>query len=239
MSSAAGNPARVGVTRQRICILPINLCNLSAHLSSIQDQRGKKTKRKENNRANTSPSERAADGKSYVNPPAEKKSSAYTAFPAPITNGIRGGFDVHIYFLQSDPSQVQYATELWERIRRECTCLLRFAHLPAFPPPLTVCIVPELRIYRLWDRPIGPHYTAMFEVNLFTPEQFGAFIPWLVIWRGPLSALVHPNTGRDVRDHSQLAGWLGQPLPINLGPLRKSEEAEAERKKKTNGDAKV
>ncbi|KAH7010739.1 hypothetical protein B0J12DRAFT_706107, partial [Macrophomina phaseolina] len=86
--------------------------------------------------------ERAADGKSYVNPPAEKKSSAYTAFPAPITNGIRGGFDVHIYFLQSDPSQVQYATELWERIRRE---------------------FPELRIYRLWDRPIGPHYTAMFE----------------------------------------------------------------------------
>ncbi|EKG22412.1 Dopa 45-dioxygenase [Macrophomina phaseolina MS6] len=164
------------------------------------------------------PDERAADGKSYVNPPAEKKSSAYTAFPAPITNGIRGGFDVHIYFLQSDPSQVQYATELWERIRRE---------------------FPELRIYRLWDRPIGPHYTAMFEVNLFTPEQFGAFIPWLVIWRGPLSALVHPNTGRDVRDHSQLAGWLGQPLPINLGPLRKSEEAEAERKKKTNGDAKV
>lgn len=34
----------------------------------------------------------------------------------------------------------------------------------------------------------------MFEVNLFTPAQFGAFIPWLTIWRGPLSVLVHPNS---------------------------------------------
>ena len=34
----------------------------------------------------------------------------------------------------------------------------------------------------------------MFEVNIFTPAQFGAFVAWLVINRGPLSALVHPNT---------------------------------------------
>ena len=37
----------------------------------------------------------------------------------------------------------------------------------------------------------------MFEVNVFRPAQFGAFIAWLVINRGPLSALVHPNTGDD------------------------------------------
>jgi len=38
-------------------------------------------------------SERAEDGKSYVNPPTEKKSEAYKSFVAPITNGIRGGFE--------------------------------------------------------------------------------------------------------------------------------------------------
>jgi hypothetical protein len=38
-------------------------------------------------------SEKAADGKSYVNPPAEKKSEAYTSFVSPITNGSRGGFE--------------------------------------------------------------------------------------------------------------------------------------------------
>ena len=59
----------------------------------------------------------------------------------------------------------------------------------------------------------------MFEVNLFTPAQFGAFIPWLVINRGPLSALVHPNTDdeeEEERNHTQRATWLGQPLPLDL-----------------------
>lgn len=69
--------------------------------------------------------------------------------------------------------------------------------------------VPELRIYTLWDKPIGPHPVAMFEVNLFTPAQFGAFVSWLVIHRGPLSALIHPNTGdgNAERDHTQRATW--------------------------------
>jgi aromatic ring-cleaving dioxygenase len=73
----------------------------------------------------------------------------------------------------------------------------------------------------VWDKPIGPHPIAMFEVNLFTPAQFGAFIPWLVINRGPLSALLHPNTGDDIRDHTQRATWLGQPFPLQIGLLRR------------------
>lgn len=64
----------------------------------------------------------------------------------------------------------------------------------------------------------------MFEVNVYTPAQFGAFIPWLAIWRGPLSALVHPNTveegvserDREKRNHSQRAMWLGERYPIDL-----------------------
>ena len=69
----------------------------------------------------------------------------------------------------------------------------------------------------------------MFEVNLLTPAQFGAFVPWLAIWRGPLSALVHPNTTdgggeadpvREVaverRNHTQRAMWLGERLPLDL-----------------------
>lgn len=80
----------------------------------------------------------------------------------------------------------------------------------------------------------------MFEVNIFTPgrrwavlfecieakiflEQFGAFIPWLVINRGPLSALIHPNTNEEERDHTQRATWMGQPLPLNLKLFKKRE----------------
>lgn len=97
---------------------------------------------------------------------------------------------------QNNPEQTAFATALWERIRRS---------------------FPELRIYRVWEKPVGPHTVAMFEVNIFTPAQFGAFIPWLVINRGPLSALVHPNTGDDERDHTQRATWMGERIALDLG----------------------
>lgn len=84
--------------------------------------------------------------------------------------------------------------------------------------------VPELRIYRFWDKPVGPHPVAMFEVNVFTPAQFGAFISWLAVWRGPLSALIHPNMLPEegespaeaaLRDHSDRAIWMGERFPLN------------------------
>lgn len=95
---------------------------------------------------------------------------------------------------------------------------------------LTLFLVPELRIYRFWDKPIGPHPVAMFEVNLFTPAQFGAFIPWLAMWRGNLSVLVHPNTvepGVDevvsqLRDHTQRAIWMGEKIPLDLSLFHRS-----------------
>jgi len=149
------------------------------------------------------PQEKVAEGpdrKSYINPPAKEQSKAYSQFTGGITNGTRGGFDIHIYFLQTSEDEKKFATELHERVRRE---------------------FPELRTYSVFDRPVGPHPIGMFEVNLFNPQQFGAFIPWLVINRGPLSALIHPNTGDAVRDHSQRATWMGQPIPLHLETLRK------------------
>ncbi|RFU80385.1 dopa 4,5-dioxygenase [Trichoderma arundinaceum] len=106
--------------------------------------------------------------------------------------------------------QSKYARELWERIRRE---------------------FPELRVYAFWDRPIGPHPVAMFEVNVFTPAQFGAFVSWLAIWRGPLSALIHPNTLPEegvspaesgYRDHSQRAIWMGEKVPLDYSIFARS-----------------
>ncbi|KAK4034594.1 isoprenoid synthase domain-containing protein [Parachaetomium inaequale] len=104
--------------------------------------------------------------------------------------------------------QTQYARALWQRIRLE---------------------FPELRIYTFWDRPIGPHPVAMFEVNVFTPAQFGAFVAWLAVWRGPLSVLIHPNTTdaddraeqeRDLRNHTQRAIWMGERLPLDVARFR-------------------
>lgn len=67
----------------------------------------------------------------------------------------------------------------------------------------------------------------MFEVNLFTPAQFGAFVSWLVIHRGPLSVLVHPNTNDEYRDHTQRATWMGQEMPLDFSIFRKMKEAKA------------
>ncbi|KAI1141373.1 DOPA-like domain-containing protein [Hypoxylon sp. FL0543] len=154
------------------------------------------------------PDEKNEDGKSFKNPAREALSKAYLEFPDPLDKGRRGGFDVHIYYLPNNENQTRYAKELWERIRRE---------------------FPELRIYRFWDRPVGPHPVAMFEVNLFTPAQFGAFIAWLAIYRGPLSVLIHPNTveeGEGIshgdverRNHTQRAIWMGERFPLDLDRL--------------------
>lgn len=72
------------------------------------------------------------------------------------------------------------------------------------------------------SEPIGPHTRAMFEVNIFTPTQFGAFVPWLIINRGPLLALLHPNTGGHLRDHTQRATWLGGELAVNTAIFKKA-----------------
>ena len=66
----------------------------------------------------------------------------------------------------------------------------------------------------------------MFELALFTPAQFGAFVSWLVVHRGPLSALVHPNTDDELRDHLHMTMWLGPEVPLDMGRFRLRPECE-------------
>ncbi|KAH9935968.1 DOPA-like domain-containing protein [Epithele typhae] len=139
-----------------------------------------------------------ADGKSLINPSAPR-SEAYDIFPKPIDSS-NNGFDFHIYHIGTAPDQVKYARELHERIRRE---------------------FPEFRVYKFWDKPVGPHPVPMFEVNVFNPHQVGTFFAWLVVNRGPLSVLVHPNTDDALADHTELATWMGKPFPLNTNILVK------------------
>ncbi|KAF5362563.1 hypothetical protein D9756_002374 [Leucocoprinus leucothites] len=104
------------------------------------------------------------DGKSLYNPPGPQ-SKSYTDFPKPIDSS-NNAFDFHVYYMPTNEAEFSFAKQLHERIRRE---------------------FPELRIYKFWDKAVGPHPTAMFEVNTFTPHQTGAFFSWLVVNRGPCS----------------------------------------------------
>ncbi|KAL8892649.1 MAG: hypothetical protein Q9192_005581 [Flavoplaca navasiana] len=129
--------------------------------------------------------------------------SKYSGFTSPIRNGGKASFDVHVYFDGHSEHEVKFMKNT------------RQAIIEKFP---------ELIVYDVHDRVIGPHPLPMFEVDLFSPAQFGAFIPWLAINHGPLSVLIHPNTGDSHLDHSQNAIWIGDKLDLNLDAFDKVEE---------------
>lgn len=66
---------------------------------------------------------------------------------------------------------------------------------------------------RVHDQAVGPHLQPMYQVA-FTPDVFPRLVPWLMLNRGALSVLIHPNTGRARDDHLLHALWLGEPLTL-------------------------
>jgi aromatic ring-cleaving dioxygenase len=66
---------------------------------------------------------------------------------------------------------------------------------------------------RWHEVPVGPHNQAMYQVA-FTTALFASFVPWLMINRGNLDVLVHPNTLAPRDDHLRHALWLGERQPL-------------------------
>jgi aromatic ring-cleaving dioxygenase len=135
-----------------------------------------------------------------------EKSQAYFKFPPPLTsNYVIGGFDAHVQFSLDSPVEIAYAKQLHDRIRHE---------------------FPELRTYEFFDHPAGPFTGGSFEVSLRSPVELGTMVAWLMVHRGPLSVLVHPNTEGTgeadprVNDHTKRSMWLGNPVELNLGFFR-------------------
>ena len=74
----------------------------------------------------------------------------------------------------------------------------------------------------------GPHPAPMFQVN-FATRRFAEIVPWLMLNRGRLDVLVHPETGDDVADHGDFALWLGRVLPIDFEAVRAFMELRRQR----------
>lgn len=70
------------------------------------------------------------------------------------------------------------------------------------------------------DEPVGPHLDAMYQA-VFSVEEFGRVVPWLMLHREGLSVLVHPSTGDSHGDHVERSLWLGDRLQLNENALRR------------------
>ena len=82
-----------------------------------------------------------------------------------------------------------------------------------------------VRLGTIWDRPVGPHSRAMFQIA-FEPGVFAALMPWLMLNHRGLSILVHPNTTNPRRDHLSDAAWIGEALPLAGEVLPEAQEAD-------------
>jgi aromatic ring-cleaving dioxygenase len=80
-----------------------------------------------------------------------------------------------------------------------------------------------VRLGRWHDAQVGPHTKSMYQVA-FAPAVFADLVPWLMLNRGPLDLLIHPETGDDLADHRDHAMWLGEKLPLRLEAFTQSTE---------------
>jgi len=81
---------------------------------------------------------------------------------------------------------------------------------------------PSVRLGRWHDSPVGPHPVAMYQVA-FAVADFPRLVPWLMLNRGELTILVHPNTDDEYADHARHALWLGEMLTLRLDVLKRKD----------------
>lgn len=82
----------------------------------------------------------------------------------------------------------------------------------------------EVRVGNWHDEPVGPHPVSMYQVA-FPVAEFARIVPWLMLNRGGLNVLVHPETTDAYDDHTVNAVWLGTPLPLRLAVLRRARQS--------------
>jgi aromatic ring-cleaving dioxygenase len=79
-----------------------------------------------------------------------------------------------------------------------------------------------VRMGRWHDVPVGPHPTAMYQIQ-FMPDQFPTLVPFVMLNRQGLTVLLHPQSGRPRDDHTLHATWMGEVLPLKTETLKEAD----------------
>lgn len=114
-------------------------------------------------------------------------------------------FHAHVYYRTLDERET--AKKLWSHLQD----IKRKENSIAF-------------IGELKDKALGPHPVPQFEIHFtrqslnFLKETLNRFL---------VTALIHPLTDSDYRDHTENALWVGKPLALNLDALDKDGENQA------------
>lgn len=72
-----------------------------------------------------------------------------------------------------------------------------------------------ISVGRKHQKPVGPHPMGSCQLA-FAPKTFGEIIPWLALHRKGLTVFIHPETGNDLKDHTEHAIWMGTLETLHL-----------------------
>lgn len=114
-------------------------------------------------------------------------------------------YDIHTYWNNNSPADRKRAEEFRAKIEKEFAAEIEAG---------------DIRIYKMWDGPLGPHPTLMFEIDFKKPEVFTKVVPFYQLNHGKLSVLIHPHTGDDYKDHTEHAMWLGHKVHLDLEGMK-------------------
>jgi aromatic ring-cleaving dioxygenase len=103
------------------------------------------------------------------------------------------GYHAHVYY---DPQSRAVAEQLRQEVGQRFTAVLGRWH----------------------DEAVGPHPISMYQIA-FSVAEFARLVPFLMLNRGGLRILVHPESGNAYRDHAIHALWLGEPVKLKLEVL--------------------
>lgn len=104
------------------------------------------------------------------------------------------GYHIHVYFEAATRPQAEH---------------LRDAITASFP---------KVAMGRWHDKPVGPHPDCSYQVA-FGPAEFSDLVPFVAKRREGLNVFLHGLSGDDIRDHTDLAMWMGSSRPLVMSAL--------------------